>query len=45
MKTQADDLNMPFTFHANEFDLVHSRGVVTGIDSDRWTSYIEDCIR
>ncbi|KAA8904481.1 S-adenosyl-L-methionine-dependent methyltransferase [Sphaerosporella brunnea] len=42
---QADDLNDPFTFPSNEFDLVHSRGVVTGINKDRWPSYIQDCVR
>lgn len=38
-------MNEPFTFQRDEFDLVHSRLVVNGIDKSRWRSYIADCIR
>ncbi|KAJ5150251.1 hypothetical protein N7448_001829, partial [Penicillium atrosanguineum] len=40
-----DDLNRPFTFPANHFDLVHSRLVATGIDRSRWPAYINDIVR
>ncbi|KAG0133499.1 S-adenosyl-L-methionine-dependent methyltransferase [Tuber indicum] len=42
---QVDDLNEPFTFHSNEFDFIHSRNVVTGINNGRWPSYVRDCAR
>lgn len=42
---QVDDLNEPFTFQNNEFDLVHSQRVFTGINKDRWPSYVHDCAR
>ncbi|RPB02032.1 S-adenosyl-L-methionine-dependent methyltransferase [Choiromyces venosus 120613-1] len=42
---QVDDLNEPFTFHTNEFDFIHSRNVVTGINKGRWPSYVKDCAR
>jgi SAM-dependent methyltransferase len=42
---QVDDLNEPFTFQSNHFDLIHSRNVVTGINIGRWQSYIQDCVR
>ncbi|RAK73340.1 class I SAM-dependent methyltransferase [Aspergillus fijiensis CBS 313.89] len=42
---QVDDLNRPFTFPSNHFDLVHSRMQATGIDRARWLSYIWDIKR
>ncbi|KAF7715969.1 Methyltransferase type 25 domain-containing protein [Penicillium ucsense] len=42
---QIDDLNRPFTFPANHFDLVHSRLLASGIDRSRWPSYIRDIVR
>ncbi|KAB8256985.1 S-adenosyl-L-methionine-dependent methyltransferase [Aspergillus pseudonomiae] len=42
---QVDDLNRPFTFPPNYFDLVHSRLLATGINRDRWPSYIRDIQR
>ncbi|KAE8377638.1 S-adenosyl-L-methionine-dependent methyltransferase [Aspergillus bertholletiae] len=42
---QVDDLNRPFTFPPNYFDLVHSRLLATGINRDRWPSYIRDIKR
>ncbi|PYI13701.1 S-adenosyl-L-methionine-dependent methyltransferase, partial [Aspergillus japonicus CBS 114.51] len=42
---QIDDLNRPFTFPSNHFDLVHSRMQATGIDRARWMSYIWDIKR
>ncbi|PYH78144.1 S-adenosyl-L-methionine-dependent methyltransferase [Aspergillus uvarum CBS 121591] len=42
---QIDDLNRPFTFPSNHFDLVHSRMQATGIDRARWLSYIWDIKR
>ncbi|KAE8336952.1 hypothetical protein BDV24DRAFT_140858 [Aspergillus arachidicola] len=42
---QVDDLNRPFTFPPNHFDLVHSRLLATGINRDRWPSYIRDIKR
>ncbi|KAE8349166.1 S-adenosyl-L-methionine-dependent methyltransferase [Aspergillus coremiiformis] len=42
---QVDDLNCPFTFSPDHFDLVHSRLLATGINRDRWPSYIEDIKR
>ncbi|RAL16404.1 class I SAM-dependent methyltransferase [Aspergillus homomorphus CBS 101889] len=42
---QVDDLNRPFTFPSNHFDLVHSRMLATGIDRVRWLSYIQDIKR
>ncbi|KAJ5671155.1 hypothetical protein N7507_000282, partial [Penicillium longicatenatum] len=42
---QVDDLNRPFTFPPNHFDLVHSRLLATGIHRTRWPSYIRDIVR
>ncbi|RJE27057.1 hypothetical protein PHISCL_00642 [Aspergillus sclerotialis] len=42
---QVDDLNRPFTFPSNHFDLVHSRLLATGINRSRWPSYIQDIVR
>ncbi|KAI1116905.1 S-adenosyl-L-methionine-dependent methyltransferase [Nemania sp. NC0429] len=40
-----DDLNMSFQFSSNHFDLVNSRLVAGGINSERWTGYIRDIYR
>lgn len=42
---QVDDLNRPFTFRSNHFDLVHSRLVAGGINRNRWPSYLRDIKR
>ncbi|KAL4931270.1 class I SAM-dependent methyltransferase [Aspergillus undulatus] len=42
---QVDDLNRPFTFSSNSFDLVHSRLLAAGINRSRWPSYIRDIKR
>ncbi|RAK99202.1 class I SAM-dependent methyltransferase [Aspergillus ibericus CBS 121593] len=42
---QVDDLNRPFTFPSNHFDLVHSRMMAAGINRSRWPSYIRDIKR
>ncbi|MCJ1385848.1 hypothetical protein MMC17_008972 [Xylographa soralifera] len=42
---QLDDLNKPFTFQSNSFDLIHSRLVGGGINKTRWPSYIRDIKR
>lgn len=42
---QLDDLNKPFTFGADRFDLVNSRLVCNGINAGRWNSYIRDIRR
>ncbi|KAF7595881.1 hypothetical protein BBP40_004374 [Aspergillus hancockii] len=42
---QVDDLNRPFTFPSNHFDLVHSRLLATGINLNRWRTYIQDIKR
>lgn len=42
---QVDDLNKPFTFPADSFDLVNSRLVGAGINKSRWLSYVGDIIR
>ncbi|KAJ5215428.1 uncharacterized protein N7498_001835 [Penicillium cinerascens] len=42
---QVDDLNRPFTFPSNHFDLVHSRLLATGIHRNRWPTYINDIVR
>lgn len=42
---QVDNLNRRFTFPSNYFDLVHSRLLATGIDRNRWRSYIRDIKR
>ncbi|KAI9741701.1 MAG: hypothetical protein M1834_000086 [Cirrosporium novae-zelandiae] len=42
---QLDDLNEPFTFHSNTFDVVHSRLVASGINRDRWPGYVRDISR
>ncbi|KAL4987232.1 S-adenosyl-L-methionine-dependent methyltransferase [Aspergillus falconensis] len=42
---QVDDLNRPFTFSSNHFDLVHSRLLAAGINRSRWPSYIQDIKR
>ncbi|EEQ91279.1 uncharacterized protein BDCG_06399 [Blastomyces dermatitidis ER-3] len=39
---QVDDLNRPFTFKPNYFDVVHSRLVASGLHRQRWPSYIRD---
>lgn len=39
---QQDDLNKPFTFGSNKFDLVHSQLVCGGINVNRWRGYLED---
>ncbi|KAE8400717.1 S-adenosyl-L-methionine-dependent methyltransferase [Aspergillus pseudonomiae] len=44
-RCKVDDLNRPFTFPPNYFDLVHSRLLATGINRDRWPSYIRDIQR
>ncbi|KAI9371489.1 S-adenosyl-L-methionine-dependent methyltransferase [Aspergillus egyptiacus] len=45
LRLQVDDLNLPFTFSSNHFDLVHSRLVAGGINRARWPSYIRDIKR
>ncbi|KAH9887101.1 hypothetical protein F4778DRAFT_786402 [Xylariomycetidae sp. FL2044] len=40
-----DDLNMPFQFRSNHFDLINSRLVAGGINTHRWTAYIRDIFR
>ncbi|KAI0150435.1 S-adenosyl-L-methionine-dependent methyltransferase [Xylariaceae sp. FL1272] len=40
-----DDLNMSFQFPSNHFDLVNSRLVAGGLNSDRWTGYIRDILK
>ncbi|KAI8956080.1 S-adenosyl-L-methionine-dependent methyltransferase [Xylaria longipes] len=40
-----DNLNMPFQFSSNHFDLVNSRLVAGGINTGRWTGYIRDIFR
>ncbi|KKK13755.1 hypothetical protein ARAM_001665, partial [Aspergillus rambellii] len=42
---QVDDLNRPFTFSSNYFDLVNSRLLAAGINRTRWSSYIRDIKR
>ncbi|KMU73745.1 hypothetical protein CISG_03795 [Coccidioides immitis RMSCC 3703] len=42
---QVDDLNRHFTFGYNQFDLVHSRLVASGINQDRWPRYLRDIVR
>ncbi|EAW14003.1 class I SAM-dependent methyltransferase [Aspergillus clavatus NRRL 1] len=42
---QIDDLNRRFTFPSNHFDLVHSRLLATGINHNRWPSYLADMKR
>ncbi|KAJ6125738.1 hypothetical protein N7523_003358, partial [Penicillium sp. IBT 18751x] len=42
---QVDDLNRPFTFPANHFDLVHSQLLATGINRSRWPAYLNDIVR
>lgn len=42
---QVDDLNRPFTFPSNWFDLVHSRLLATGLNRSRWQSYFQDIKR
>ena len=42
---QIDDLNKPFTFQEGDFDFVHSRCVVPGLDRARWDTYVRDCFR
>ncbi|KAI6381089.1 hypothetical protein MCOR25_001388, partial [Pyricularia grisea] len=45
LNLQVDDLNGPFTFASDSFDLVHSRMVAGGIHADRWEGYMEDIYR
>ncbi|KAJ3574999.1 hypothetical protein NPX13_g4182 [Xylaria arbuscula] len=40
-----DDLNMSLQFPSNHFDLINSRLVAGGINSERWTGYIRDILR
>ncbi|KAI0597947.1 hypothetical protein F4775DRAFT_592939 [Biscogniauxia sp. FL1348] len=40
-----DDLNMPFQFRSNHFDLINSRLVAGGINNSRWTGYVRDIFR
>ncbi|KAI0206333.1 S-adenosyl-L-methionine-dependent methyltransferase [Astrocystis sublimbata] len=40
-----DDLNMPLQFSSNHFDLINSRLVAGGINTERWTGYIRDILR
>ncbi|PGH10984.1 hypothetical protein AJ79_05135 [Helicocarpus griseus UAMH5409] len=42
---QVDDLNRPFTFPTNYFDLVNSRLVASGLDKTRWPRYMQDIKR
>ncbi|KAL4957131.1 S-adenosyl-L-methionine-dependent methyltransferase [Aspergillus filifer] len=42
---QVDDLNRPFTFPSNYFDLVHSRLLAAGINRSRWPTYVRDIKR
>ncbi|KAL1883813.1 hypothetical protein VTK73DRAFT_8349 [Phialemonium thermophilum] len=42
---QVDDLNRPSTFPSNHFDLVHSRWMAGGINSDGWRNYMADIFR
>ncbi|EGE06322.1 hypothetical protein TEQG_05325 [Trichophyton equinum CBS 127.97] len=42
---QVDDLNCTFTFRSNQFDLVHSRLVASGLDKERWPRYLRDISR
>ncbi|KAI1437183.1 hypothetical protein GGR50DRAFT_117982 [Xylaria sp. CBS 124048] len=37
-----DDLNMPFQFPHNHFDIINSRLVAGGINRDRWAGYLRD---
>ncbi|KAM5429848.1 hypothetical protein McanMca71_004307 [Microsporum canis] len=39
---QVDDLNRTFTFRSNQFDLIHSRLVSSGLDKERWPRYLRD---
>ncbi|KAK0643520.1 S-adenosyl-L-methionine-dependent methyltransferase [Cercophora newfieldiana] len=45
LEFQVDDLNSPFTFQSNYFDLVHSRMMAGGINTNRWPSYMTDILR
>ncbi|KAK0619843.1 S-adenosyl-L-methionine-dependent methyltransferase [Immersiella caudata] len=45
LEFQVDDLNSPSTFQSNYFDLVHSRMMAGGINSNRWPSYMSDILR
>ena len=42
---QIDDINEPFTFKPNTFDLVQSRMVAGGVNKGRWPSYVQDVKR
>ena len=42
---QLDDLNEPFNFEPDTFDLIHSRMVCAGINASRWPTYIRDLKR
>ena len=42
---QIDDINEPFTFKSNTFDLVQSRMVAGGVNKGRWPSYVQDIKR
>ncbi|MCJ1277787.1 hypothetical protein MMC21_005601 [Puttea exsequens] len=39
---ELDDINRPFTYEPNTFDLVQSRMVGGGINASRWPSYLRD---
>ena len=45
LSSQLDDLNEPFTFKSNHFDVVQSRMVGGGINASRWPSYLRDIKR
>ncbi|KAK2877824.1 hypothetical protein FQN49_001165, partial [Arthroderma sp. PD_2] len=42
---RVDDLNRTFTFRSNQFDLIHSRLVASGLNKERWPRYIRDIAR
>ncbi|OJJ58481.1 hypothetical protein ASPSYDRAFT_89227 [Aspergillus sydowii CBS 593.65] len=42
---QVDDLNRPFTFPTNYFDLIHSRLLAGGINRSRWPSLTDGWYR
>ncbi|KAK2733755.1 hypothetical protein FQN57_001942 [Myotisia sp. PD_48] len=42
---QVDDLNRHFTFQVNQFDLIHSRLVASGLNKERWPRYLRDIVR
>ncbi len=42
---EGSDIAVRFQFPSNHFDLVNSRLVAGGINSERWTGYIRDILR